>query len=162
MQYYRQLLVHFISLRHVSHHHIICIHSNWLIDPNVTYSSRSRQNFQNKYIASPDYCATQQGIYKLLWGSFDQRVLLNREGVEWNIWTIYIWTNYVDNSANCCAFVRIDRSPFRVFTCSSCILTASSARVVLPRGCRWPKHRQKPGTRPTAVELNTAINCFLF
>ena len=61
------------SLRHVSHHHIICIHDHLLVDSNVTCDgSLSRHNFPNNNTASSQYYAVQQWIYKLLWGSFDK------------------------------------------------------------------------------------------
>ena len=84
--YYRQVLVHLISiytyidsLRHVSHHHIICTHYHLLVDPNVTYDNQGRSS---QTIALPYHTMPiMQIMYGLLWRSFLPILLYKEHGL---------------------------------------------------------------------------------
>ena len=90
------VLVHLISihsyinsLRHVSHHHIICTHYHLLVDTNVPYDGLlSGQEFpMRQTITLPDDNIMLHRRVRMACchGLFDKSFYLNREGLEWKI-----------------------------------------------------------------------------
>ena len=73
-------MVYIDSLRHVSHHHIICTHYHSLVEPNVI-CKRPLVPDHNIVLHSRRYISCYEGL-------FDQKFHLNRQGLERDIWTI--------------------------------------------------------------------------